>query len=51
MIPIKRQLQKFGTDPTQEDKIRIYKTRKFILDRPADRGVESLRFQGSIVRR
>ena len=33
MIPIKRQLQKFGTDPTMEDQIRIYKTKKSILDR------------------
>ena len=28
MIPIKRQLQKFGTDPTMQDQIRIYKTKK-----------------------
>ena len=37
-------------DPTIEDQIRIYKTKKSILDRQgacgaADRGVESLRFQ------
>ena len=57
MIPIKRQLQKFGTDLTMEDQIRIFKTKKSILDRPfgargaADRGVESLQFQVSIVRR
>ena len=44
-------------DPTMEDQISIYKTKKSILDRPfgargaADRGVESLRFQESIVRR
>ena len=35
MIPIKRQVQKFGTDPTLEDQIRIYKTKKSILDRPS----------------
>ena len=35
MIPIKRQLQKFGTDPTMEDQIRIYKTKKSIFDRPS----------------
>ena len=34
-----------------EDQMRIYKTKKSILDRPSDRGVESLRFQVSIVRR
>ena len=50
----KKKKKKFGTDPTLEDQIRIYKTKKSILDRPsgpvADRGVESLRFQVSIVR-
>ena len=53
MIPIKDKYKTFGTDPTLEDQIRIYKTRKSILDHPfaADRGVESLRFQMSIVRR
>ena len=63
MIPIKKDKYKFGTDPTMEDQIRrtnnwIYKTKKSNLDRPlsaapraADRGVESLRFQVSIVRR
>ena len=60
MIPIKDNY-KFGTDPTMEDQIRtnnwIYKTKKSNLDRPsrplgaADRGVESLQFQVSIVRR
>ena len=35
MIPIKDNLQKFGTDPTMEDQIRIYKTKKSILDRPS----------------
>ena len=52
MIPIKDKYKKFGTDPTLEDQIRIYKTKKSILDRPSgpmDRGVESLRFQVSIV--
>ncbi len=57
MIPIKDNY-KFGTDPTMEDLIKrtnnwIYKTKKSNLDRPsgpADRGVESLRFQVSIVR-
>ena len=53
---------KFGTDPTMEDQIRrtnnsIYNTKKSNLDRPfgargaADRGVGSLRFLMSIVRR
>ena len=53
---------KIGTDPTMEDQIRrtnnwLYKTKKSIHTRPfgardaADRGVESLRFQVSVVRR
>ena len=55
-----KDITKFGTDPTMEDQIRrtnnwIYKTKKSIHDRPsgpaAGRGVESLRFQVSIVRR
>ena len=61
MIPIKDNNQ-FGTVPTLVDQIRrtnnwIYKTKKSVLDRPfgtrgaADRGIESLRFQVSIVRR
>ena len=61
MIPIKDN-NKFGTDLTMEDQIRrtinwIYKTKKSNHDRlfgvggTADRGVESLRFQVSIVRR
>ena len=54
MIPIKDNY-KFGTDPTMEDQIRrtnnwIYKTNKSIR-RAADKGVESLRFQVSIVRK
>ena len=52
MIPIKDKYRKFGADPTLEDQIKIYKTQKSILDRPAaDIGVESLQFQVSIVRR
>ena len=54
MIPIKDKYKKFGTDPTLEDQIRIYNTKKSIIDGArgaADRGVESLRFQVSIVRR
>ncbi len=59
MIPIKDNIQKFGTDPILEDQIMTYETKKSILDRPsgpgargaADRGGESLRFQVSIVRR
>ena len=35
MIPIKRQWQKFGTDPTMEDQIGLYKTNKSTLDRPS----------------
>ena len=48
---------KFGTDPTLEDQIRIYKTKKIHPCSPfgargaADRSVESLRFQVTIVRR
>ena len=41
MIPIKDNIQKFGTDPTLGDQIRIYETKKSILDRPSgpvDRG-------------
>ena len=57
MIPIKDKYKKFGTDPTLEDQIRIYKTKKIHPWSPfgargaADRGVESLRFQVSTVRR
>ena len=55
MIPIKDKYKKFGTDPTLEDQIRVYKTQKSILDRPsgpvAQRIGASLRFQVSIVRR
>ena len=35
MIPIKDKYKKFGTDPTLEDQIRIYKTKKSIFDRPS----------------
>ena len=55
MIPIKDNIQKFGTDPILEDQIMIYETKKSIIDRPlgpvAHRGDESLRFQVSIIRR
>ena len=34
MIPIKDNIQKFGTDPILEDQIMIYETKKSILDRP-----------------
>ena len=49
MIPIKRQLQKFGTDPTLEDQIRIYKTKKSILNRssPMAKRIEALSLYGS----
>ena len=51
MIPIKRQVQnKFGTDPTMEDQIRIYKTKKSILDRPSGpvaQPIEALSLYGS----
>ena len=50
MIPIKRQLQKFCTDPTMEDQMRIYKTKKFIIDRPSGpvaQRIEALRLYGS----
>ena len=56
MLSLVTEVQKFGTDPTMEDQIRIYKTKKSILDRPSwpvvqRIGVESLRFQVSFVRR
>ena len=35
MIPIKDNIQKFGTDPILEDQIRIYETKKSILDLPS----------------
>ena len=35
MIPIKDNIQKFGTDPILEDQIMIYETKKSILDRPS----------------
>ena len=50
MIPIKDKYKTFGTDPTLEDPIRIYKTKKIRPWSPfgargaADRGVESLRW-------
>ena len=42
----KRQLQKFGTDSTLEDQIRIYKTKKSILDRTSGR-IEALSLYSS----
>ena len=36
MIPIRDNIQKFGTDPILEDQIRIYETKKSILDRPSE---------------
>ena len=61
MIPIKDN-DKFGTDPTMEDQTKrtnywIYQTKKsnrvrlFGARGAADRGVESLRLEVSIVRR
>ena len=57
MIPIKdkykkkkKKKKKFGTDPTLEDQIRIYKTKKSILDRPLGpvaQRIEALRLYGS----
>ena len=38
MIPIKDNIQKFGMDPILEDQIRIYETKKSILDRPSITG-------------
>ena len=32
MIPIKDNIQKFGTDPILEDQIMIYETKKSILE-------------------
>ncbi len=40
MIPIKDNIQKFGTDPILEDQIRIYETKKSILDRPSVKSPE-----------
>ena len=57
MIPIKDNIQKFGTDPILEDPIMILWDQKIHPWSPfgargaADRGGESLRFQVSIVRR
>ena len=52
MIPIKDKYKKkkFGTDPTLEDQIRIYKTNKSILDRPSGpvaQRIETLSLYGS----
>ena len=50
MIPIKDKYKKFGTDPTMEDQIRIYKTKKTILDRhsvPVAQRIEALSLCGS----
>ena len=50
MIPIKRQVQKFGRDPTLEDQIRIYKTKISILDHPSGpvaQRIEALSLYGS----
>ena len=43
MIPIKDKYKKFGTDPTLEDQIRIYKTKKSILDRPSVKHLKKAR--------
>ena len=57
MIPIKDNIQKFGTDPILEDQIMIYETKKSNVDRlsgPVAQRIEAvslLRFQVSIVRR
>ena len=62
MIPIKKDNYKFGTNPTMENQIKrtnnwIYKTKiskpwsPFGARGAADGGIESLRFQVSIVRR
>ena len=45
-----RQVQKFGTDPTLEYQIRIYKSKKSILDRPSGtvaQWIEALSLYGS----
>ena len=50
MIPIKDKYKKFGMDPTMEDQIRIYKTKKSILDRPSGpvaQWIEALSLYGS----
>ena len=47
MIPIKDKYKEFGTDPTLEDQIRIYKTKKSILDRPSTPRIEALSLCGS----
>ena len=52
MIPIKDKLKKkkFGTDPTLEDQIRIYKIKKSTLDRPSGpvaQRLEALSLYGS----
>ena len=50
MIPIKDKYKKFGTDPTLEDQ-KIHPWSPFGARGAVDRGVESLWFQVSIVRR
>ena len=50
MIPIKDKYKKFGTDPTLEEQIRIYKTEKSFLDRPSGplaQRIEALSLCGS----
>ena len=50
MIPIKEKYKTFGTDPTLEDQIRIYKTKKSILDQPSGpvaQRIEALSLYGS----
>ena len=48
MIPIKDNIQKFDTDPILGDQIRIYETKKSILDRPSvAQRIEALSIFGS----
>ena len=50
MIPIKDKYKKFGTDPTLEDQIRIYKTKNpslIALRGPMAQRIEALSLFGS----
>ena len=47
MIPIKNNIQKFGTDPILEDQIRIYETKKSIFNHPSVQRIEAVSLFGS----
>ena len=50
LVTVSPEITAFGTDPTMEDRIRIYKTKKSIHDRPSGpvaQRIEALSFYGS----